>query len=66
MNEIKVAKWRYSLVFFFLLTSVSLAIDGLDEMKVPLRNVLELILKDAVLPAVIVVGWHLLDWARRQ
>jgi hypothetical protein len=66
MNGIKLAKWRYFLTMFFFLTSVSLAIDCLYKIGMPFRNVLELILKNAALPAIIVAGNLLLGWARKR
>lgn len=54
MKEIKLAKWRYFLMFFLLLTSANLAIDCLYKAGMPFRDVLALILKDALLPAIIV------------
>lgn len=66
MNEIKLAKWRYFSMSFLLLTSASLAIDCLYKLRMPFRDVLALILNDALLPAMIVAGLLLLDWSRKR
>lgn len=65
MDGIKLATWRYLLIMFFLLTSVSVAIDCLDKIGLPFRSIVELILKNAVLPAIIVVGILLVNWGRK-
>jgi hypothetical protein len=64
MSEIKVAKWRYFLMFFVLLTSGCVVIDCLDKSGMPFRDALELILKDALFPAIIVAVIFLFSSAR--
>lgn len=65
MNEIKLAKWRYFSILFLLLTSVGVTIDCLHKIGLPFRSVLELILRNAVFPAIIVAAIFLLGEARR-
>ena len=66
MKEIKLAKWRYFLMMFVLLTSGSVAVDCVYKLGLPFRDVLDLILKDALLPAFIAAGILLGGWLREQ
>jgi hypothetical protein len=66
MAEIKLAKWRYFLTFFILLTSARLAVDCLYKLGIPFRDVFVLILKDALLPAIIVAALLFHDWTRNR
>lgn len=68
MNEIKLARWRLFLVLFLLLTLVNLSVDCLYKSlyKMPLRNAMQLLLDNAVLPAIVAVGLYVYFWIRKR
>ncbi len=43
-------------MLYLLMTAVSVAIDCLFKLRMPFRDVLELVLNNSVLPAIVVVG----------
>ena len=64
MNGIKIGKWQYFLMLFLVFLLGRLVIDCLYKIGMPFRTVLELILKNAVLPAITAALILFLHWTR--
>jgi hypothetical protein len=64
MSELKLARWRFSLIMFLFLTLAGVVFDCLYKM--PRGDAMLLLLRNAVLPAVLTVVLYVIDWADKK